>query len=338
MIEDRYHSPKSVIPESPMNLVHHPASYYRGAPHYRVRIFDPRGQYPHFTFATQDALYSASESLVFTVVRSQRWDWRDERFPYSEMDWATPQELHFWGSILLCEHRNAPNVILYPSSDAIFELDSPACDLRKPTIQKRISDLLNELSKTRRRGRNRQLRALKYYFDQPYSCFKHDYFYKRQPEFFRSVGPDDHLFLRGIACLIRSDMLSRHSDFGEEVAMVLFVAMDALFSLTIRLLKSQGITNPSSKDVDRWYQRTFNEPLGLYISEDSEDVLYKQRIMTFHPASRFGTALYAPLMHGDYMQMRHDFRELFAYLATEKHGSDFKAAVREARKWDPIYR
>jgi hypothetical protein len=46
--------------------------------------------------------------------------------------------------------------------------------------------------------------------------------------------------------------------------------------------------------------------------------------MTLHPKSRHGESPVAPLMYEDYMFMRRDLRELFAYLLTGRHGDDFQ--------------
>ncbi|HJQ63898.1 MAG TPA: hypothetical protein VJ834_13665, partial [Burkholderiales bacterium] len=60
---------------------------------------------------------------------------------------------------------------------------------------------------------------------------------------------------------------------------------------------------------------------------------YDQRIMTLHPASRFGDNPYAPLSHDDYFFLRNSLQQVFAYLVAGSHGPDFHEDVKEAMRW-----
>lgn len=293
---------------------------------YRVRVFDPRGLYPLHTLSASDSFYSANTECIYTVVLGKSHDQVESELPYSEMDWATPEELRFWASILLCEDSEGPLAMLYPSFTT-YILSAERLDLRDKTVQDDISRLLAEEARApiipRLGGSVGQC------WNAGYNVFCEDYHAERQPQFYSSISTEDHCLLRGISCLIKCDMLSRHYEFSEEAGLVAFIALDASYSLVRDLLKKQGIKSPSARDAGKWLDDTFNRPIGLEPGERKYfEEAYDQRIMTFHPASRFGTSLYAPFIHDDYMMLRHDLREIFAYLVLSEHGPEMQRRIK----------
>lgn len=288
---------------------------------YRLRLFDPRGYYPAAIHATSDSLYSADQELAFSVSLCQPYDQLSGDLPYSEMDWATPQELKLWGSVLLCEETDSSKVILYPNVDALI-LDVDTVDLSCPGVVSEVKTLVasEANSATKKFWSN----SCKLCAAANYETWEASYSEERRRKFYSLINIEDHCLLRGLSCLIKCDMLSRHREFSEEAALVCFIALDASYSLIAEKLRQGGNSQPSAKDVGRWLDYTFNRPVGLDVEERAyfED-LYERRVMTLHPRSRYGVAPFAPLMHDDYLETREDLREIFAYLVSGEHGPEF---------------
>ncbi|GAA0913091.1 hypothetical protein GCM10009552_28450 [Rothia nasimurium] len=153
-----------------------------------------------------------------------------------------------------------------------------------------------------------------------------DFAVRRLREFFYALNPVNYIVYRGLYALMKADMLACHEEFWEEATIACYVALDASFAAVREVLEAGGKVNPSARDVAMWVHEHFNDPFGLpepgpddrYFGE-----MYEQRIMTLHPSSRYGEMPVAPLMMEDYMFMRRDIREFFAFLVSGRHGEDF---------------
>jgi hypothetical protein len=294
---------------------------------YRLRLFDPRGYYPKAVHSATDALYSADDELVFSIVLSKPYDQLSGDLPYSEMDWITPHELRLWASILLCEETDSSKVMLYPQVHPLMLADE-RLDLSEPRMITEAKELIQSEAKSQNEKYwNPELRK---FVGSEYQTWQAEYANERQQTFYEAIDIDNHCLLRGLGCLIKCDMLSRHNEFAEEAALVCFIALEASYSLIADKLRQSGIAQPTAKDVGHWLDDTFNRPVGLNLGERAYfEELYERRVMTLHPKSRFGVSPFAPLMHDDYLETRADLREIFAYLVSGEHGPEFFRRLRE---------
>ncbi len=300
----------------------------RREPAFRVRVFSAKGQYPRGVIATERALFLADDDLVFSVVWAKPYDQMTTNFPYSEMDWATPQETSFWASIVLCEDADGPKILLYPQRYNLTMIEQPL-DLTDSETQLTLKALISAEIEARREGGHFSVEDRS---ATGYAIFDHEVNLVRQPLFYQGINETDHILLRGITCLIKCDMLSRYREFYEEAVIVGFIALEASFALVIEKLKRAGISNPRAKDAGKWLDDTFNKPLGIDPGERKYfEELYEQRVMTMHPSSRYGECPYAPLMHDDLFDLRRDLREVFAYLVSGYHGPEFDRRLKERR-------
>ncbi|MEX2125588.1 MAG: hypothetical protein WD795_16995 [Woeseia sp.] len=295
-------------------------------PGYSIRLFDPRGHYPAGKIAAPNALYWGAPDLTFMATWSAPWDWYKLDMPYTEMDWATPQELKLLASILLCEREDGPRTCFYPVHRFSMRLDAEKLNLESPWIATRIKDSIIERSHRPDMmiGEGAILECRK----GKYSLFKKSCLeIARQPEFFERISTDDYLFLRGIGALLKADMLTRHYEFWEEAIVISFIALEASFQMVLRELRQSGIVEPTSKDAAAWLHQSFNEPFGLEPVERYFQAVYDQRIMTLHPVSRLGVNPYAPLFHDDYSLLRRDVPSIFAYLLTGRHSPEYLTTI-----------
>jgi hypothetical protein len=159
-----------------------------------------------------------------------------------------------------------------------------------------------------------------------------DYALDRLQEFWSALATPNYVLLRGVYALMKSDMLTRHEEFYEEALLSLYIALDASFSLIRRELEKEGFSNPAAHDAAIWLHRHFDAPFGFPAPSSNEKYFsefFEQRVMTVHPASRFGDLPYSPTMHDDVIYLRRSLRQVFAYLVTARHDSGYLEAVRD---------
>ena len=99
-------------------------------PSHIVRVLLPFGVYPFNTITTDDSLFFISKEICFSVVPFCE-DKVENEYYYSEVEWATFNEIRLYGSILLCVDRYEnylriypflyPHFIKLPNFDAVIE-------------------------------------------------------------------------------------------------------------------------------------------------------------------------------------------------------------------------
>lgn len=295
-------------------------------PTYVIRIFHPRGQYPRGKIALANALFWADEEIVFSVTHSKLWREHDDNAPSTEMDWLDPEELRFLGSIMFMEHDESPAIRLYPIYKhgprlGVKHLDfssAAVLDKLRRTVWIHVNHppwYAHELGDCNR---------LRYSLIDPVQLNVGGH-----QSYWKGIGTDDYVMLRGINALMKADMLVCYHEFMEEAIVSAFIAMDASFQLILRALAKQGKKSPSAHDAALWLHEHFNEPMGLPrpTVEKYFEETYRQRIMTLHPASRLGDHPYAPVMADDFYLLRRDLRQILAYLASGSHDPNFLETV-----------
>ncbi|MDO7963671.1 hypothetical protein [Xanthomonas euvesicatoria] len=170
---------------------------------------------------------------------------------------------------------------------------------------------------------------------EPYHLLDQDIEMDRFAPSYRRIDPANFVLMRGLQALVKSDMLGRHQEFGEESVIAAFIALDASFSLVQRKLKLEGLTNPSAHDAARWLHRNLYEPFGHDPPGELEnyfDDFYSSRISTLHPGNRFGDFPFSPTMWDDAIHLRSQLRQVFSFLVHGMHFKDFEDAVDDYHK------
>ena len=311
--------------------------YDRGdfaAERYRVTLFLPRGMYPRGTFCTPDGIFHADEQIVFTVSFGRPWRATAEHLPYSEVDWLLPEVVRLLGSLMMVEKfpeglRNR----FYPLPRSGFVLEEDSIDLTRPETAIQVKDALLRTVRDRfwarrveQTWRNCLGGAIRL-FD-PYELSIDEY-----QEYWLNISTANHVLMRGIQALIKSDMLAANEEFQEEAAIATFIALDASFELVLRELRRQGVDNPCARDAGDWLYRVFEEPLGMFDADGLRyfEEFYSQRIQTIHPGSRLGDVPFAPVMVDDYIHLRQSLPGIFGFLIRGRHSSHFLHEVDERR-------
>ena len=303
-------------------------------PAYRVLVFEPKGMYPSGTRFVPNGFFHADEKLVFSVVLSESWHTLDPDAPFSEFDWASPQELRLLTSLVLCERAEGAYVRLYPIVRFGPVIDVDRIDLgAAETVQEVKALLLRHVTESGPFGAMSSLSCCK---GASYDLVDAaSYSFADLLSVWTRVVPPNHVLMRGVYALIKSDMLSSHYEFSEEAVTSLYIALDASFSMISRRLAGEGVKQPSAHDAAMWVHAHFDAPYGLpppgatdrYFGE-----FYEQRVMTLHPASRRGDVPYSPSMHDDIPHLRRALRQIFTYLVLGRHDQGYLEAVSEFRR------
>lgn len=304
----------------------------RGTPTYRVMVMDPRGTYPRGIQHVPTGFFYADEVIAFSVVHGGDWEDILEDAPYSEFNWASPEELRLMASLVLCELRDEPYVSLYPVVRYSPRLDASELDLTCPLTAHRVRELLLKTAAevSTPFGQHGHLLGV---INKQYNTVPAErYAFDRLQKFWKALYDASFVFSRGIYTLIKADMLRQHHEFNEEAIVSLYIALDASFSLVKRHLQVLGLKDPSAHDAAVWLHEHFDAPFGLRAPDETEKYFgsfYEERVMTLHPANKHGDTPYAPIMHDDIPQLRRSLREIFAYLLLEEHGPDFHSDLQE---------
>jgi len=126
---------------------------------------------------------------------------------------------------------------------------------------------------------------------------------------------NDHLLMRGLGALLRADMCWRHLEIADAAVLQLYVALDVSFQMILRLLREQGVSNPTALDAGALIDEVFNPGIetGSYFGD-----YYEDRIKVMHPSSRFGVFAVPPLYADDYFSLRHAMVEVYHWLITKQ--------------------
>lgn len=272
-----------------------------------VRGCSPLGLYPLESIESADCAYIVRDDLVLTMTRFQR----EERRPYSEMEWAETQEIRLWASIVLSGEIDLGKFIIYPLPVATHVHAEPQ-DLADESVQgEAIDALANELA-----------RAVGGFYVKgcvlPPGFGGHSYEFAsqkldrdRQHALYEGINTKDDVLMRGLSTLVRSKMLAAHPHFLEEAAMTLFVSMEASLRLVLRRLRRQGLPDPTPADAAQFVCESFGEDTAAerYFGE-----YYDVRVATLHPESRFGASSFAPMQADDHYDLYGGVLEMYAYL------------------------
>ncbi|WP_257304720.1 hypothetical protein [Geothrix campi] len=293
---------------------------------YRVMLFRELGSYPRGTIHVPNGFFHADDEIVFSVVYGNDWNQLDPDLPYSEFDWASPEEIHLLASILLCEKRDDAYISFYPLVNVSLNLDADKIDLSTNDAVMSVRTLLLETAKSsdKHYARDSILSCL----GKPFSLIAPErYNLDRLQLYWDSLSPSDYVLIRGVYSLIKCDMLCRHYEFWEEALLTLYIALEASFQIVLEVLAAEGIPEPNAHDAAVWLHEHFDKPFGISAPDELEkyfEEFYEERIMTLHPSNRFGEYPFSPTMHDDVNHLRRALREIFAYIVSGSHGPDFE--------------
>jgi hypothetical protein len=275
-----------------------------------IRLLSPLGDYPLGTINHREAAMVVRPELsaMITTVKSIK----EPEDYYSEIDYLSPFEVRSLASILLSLRGDLTYLGLYPVPYAMARR-YVGIDLSDASTVDRLMDEFAAFVQKVPLNRGEMhkpplIGGLPYSYDDG-SRLEHE----RQPEIFKCIDASDHLLIRGLGALIRAIMLERFTEFLENSAMSLYVAMEASMEIVKEVLCAEGNEHPTAKDAGRFLDRIFG--CG-FESEGYFEDYYEDRIKIIHPASQFGVFPGAGLGVDDVWLLRRDLIHLYDFLVT----------------------
>lgn len=297
----------------------------------RVRIFDIQGRYPKAHIVLPSGFYHAEEDLAILVTKGYSWNHYSEACTFDELGWPFPAESIFLGSMILCEKIDEACINFYPRQEPIFLLDPSSVDLNSQVSREQIINLVRETSQWPVHPLSRDY--YKTFLSKRFDLFDSDALdLSSLNKTWSLINSHDFVLLRGLTSLIKSDMLSRHREFGTEALMSLYITLECSFQLVLEFLKKNGIPNPTASDAAQWMHKVFDSHFNFEEPDPSYKYyqeFYEGRIIMFHPRSRFGDLPLAPNFWDDVIHLRRSLPQVFAYLLRGEHSDDFLASVDE---------
>jgi hypothetical protein len=301
---------------------------------YRVTLFLPLGMYPRGVFCFSSAMFYADEEIVFAVTHGAPWYGMSEDLPYSEVDWMHPELVRLLGAMIMAENfLEGLRSRFYVVPHTAFILNEELVEFTPSTaraIKRALLRTVNNSKWPKHIHDNwAQCRGEKFALFDPAELDLN-----ALPTLWEKTSTENHLLMRGVQALIKSDMLGRHYEFQEEGAIATFIALDASFQMVLRHLCATGNSNPSAKDAGLWLYETFDKHIDVHGAAEFKyfEDFYDQRVQSIHPGSRFGDMPFAPIMVDDRMHLRDALPGVFAYLTLGEHTPRFWEYVSERRR------
>ena len=287
------------------------------------------GIYPSRTIVYPDAAYVADEDMSFTVCRveTETHGREGEDKSYSEVQWLNPAEVRLYGSLQLSFDVDVQYLTFYPHwvSESVFdgpgEIDDEKwlLDVVRPFLQDRISapSFTSPFGPVRWRNSyelHPDVVLPPMFSERPYDFRTEGVDYVLAQNLYRTVRLDDDLYVRALFALIKSGMLRHHAQFHEQSIYMLYIAMEVCWRLVRQKLIASGESDPSPEDAMRFIHEAFHEHHLADGTTKWFEEYYEQRVMSFHPDSRYGVVAHAPLSWDDQPFLYRDMIEILRYL------------------------
>jgi hypothetical protein len=275
----------------------------------RVRLLSPLGLLPRRSIEACGARLVTCDDLVVSAVEMKPSETHGIGLEhYSDLEFMALEEIRFLASISLAVPPIDGMAYAYPL-DTAFDVEVEVPDgVVLELAHKHVKRFADE-------GRRRGVVLPPVAGGPAYEWRATRVSEVRVAELVRNISLTDHLLMRGLSALLRSNMAWRHREIAEAGQLLLFVALDASFQLVLRVLRKRGLQNPSARDAGALIDGVFNPHLctGSYFED-----FYEARIKTLHPSSRFGIFPVAPLEADDFLFLRYGLIEVYHWLITKR--------------------
>lgn len=285
-------------------------SYKPIAKGFRVRLMSPLGRYPADTFHSGSAALIISPEICFSIVTVLREDWG-----FSEVEILTAEEIPLLGSILLAGEPSTPYLYPYPSnytilleSETVGALADQQIEECKSFLTAGISKHMSEYPPTNVFHKPPLIGGLKYDLTPSLTADSDRLMILRRLE---SANP---VILRGVSCLLKGRMAFLHPEFGESACILLWIALDAAYSLVLRKLRESGTMNPTSEDAAKYFEKLsgFGTEWDKFFEVD-----YENRIRAIHPDNRFGAEAIPQFLADDFLELNDMLIPFFYHFVSE---------------------
>jgi hypothetical protein len=286
-----------------------PRRHYEPPKPVRVRIFSPLGHYPRHPIAIPGARLLVSDELIVSCVHVEPPEVHGLEHSF-ELEYLALEETRFLAGIALAVHPDNGTAFTYPLYDHVDVASGLNDDALIEAAQQLAARIFDHSEWSRRTV-------------PPPACGGPAYQWREAGVNVDNVRNvvcaaqlNDHLLMRGLGALLRANMCWHHLEIADAGALQLYVALDASFQMILRLLREQGVSNPTGLDAGAFVDaEVFNQRHGP--GSYFED-FYEDRIKTMHPSSRFGVFATPPIYADDYYFLRYALVEVYHWLITKQ--------------------
>jgi hypothetical protein len=228
----------------------------------RVRIFSQRAYYPRHPIAVPGARLLVSDELIVSAVLVERPEVHGLEYSF-DLAYLTLEETRFLAGIALAVHPDNGRAWTYPlleHVDVDFRADDDAVIKAAQQLATRIFDH-PEWSMGRM---------------PPPACGGTAYQWREDGVNVDNVHNgvcatelNDQLLMRGLGSLLRADMCCQHPEITDAAHLQFYIALDASFQMILRLLREQGVSNPTALDAGALIDEVFYPEIetGAYFSQ-----------------------------------------------------------------------
>lgn len=280
---------------------------------FRVRPLSHLGLYPSPPLALGDDMIFEQHGLLFSCSQnrmiSEHGYTRAEQPGFELNNW-TSREVRFFTAIYLGRGWCLGAPYPLPLEQDVFASTSErvAAD---PVLTKRLARNLSNDDHWMRGNQSLLPSSVDHYHLDQWSPEQT----ARASTIWQSFDLANPVLVRGMAVLLKSEMLSQHFQFCDASLAMVHIAMDAAHSMVLNELRNEGVANPSSLDAGRWVDQALGyQPTGDKFLQD----WYEDRIRNFHPESRFGADAIPFFFADDIFDLTHILKEIFYFLITRE--------------------
>ncbi|GAF84953.1 unnamed protein product [marine sediment metagenome] len=247
-----------------------------------ITILKPEFDYSLPSFVHRDALYYASDEIVFIATKRQAANYTEDVF--TEIAIWQPEEIQLFGAITLSRSR----VEFATWHASVLDNSSLDTDLSsEDVINECIETAKNILIDNKEKTNHRYTTYIKKHVDSDYEKL-----------LFENIDVSWGLLLRGLYTLMKSELLMKMGNshlFMEESFIDMQISCEAALAIIRGHLADSGISRPTPKDAYK-YIESKSVP-GLQFPEYLKDI-YASWVETKHPLSDYG-ANWAPSIQAD---------------------------------------
>lgn len=274
----------------------------------RLRLLSPLGSYPAGDLIANSGRFIIEDDIAVSITEIGAIQHNSTPETVSEIEFLTLEEARFLGCLTISWPDAHGMLSVYPIPyhiDIPLALSAPRHELLEAARQHALTlqdrrDSMGLVLPPAAGGPN-------------YGCPRREADEGLVRRLCDEVLPSHNLMIRGLAALIRADMLWVRREFGEAAIATLHIALEATMQIIFDILRREGNPAPSSKHASDCLAFAFGEdPRG-----DHYFAGYYQNWLTItHPASRFGTFISPPLLADDFYDLRSDLIAVYIWLLT----------------------
>lgn len=277
---------------------------------YQLRLLSPMGTYPEDTFLEKSAALVMAPDICFSIVRLQD-EWKRDGF--SEVDPLLPIEIPLLATLILAVNDGERYIEPYPTHQTIYLRAAPKQELDSSTVEEGREWMRAYVK------RRKLEESLADTVHRPpiaggvaYSVVSSKDRDVHRSTILRLLESADQVTLRGLSSLIKANMAWEHRELNEAACISLWISLDAIHSLVLQRLRTQGKANPRSQDASDYIASLYGVTFDGSLFEDD----YSNRIRAIHPDNRFRAEARPQFLADDFCELRHLVVELFHALIT----------------------